>query len=265
MALFFLLSRLSMVMRQTLVWPGLAVADPTTDDVDHRAPGDGPGAAGEHPEGVCGEIMLPGHAPVDVLRRHCIVEALTPEGQECRNPAHRGDSQRCEVHAQHAAEQTRQQSREVGGVALQVEAIPHTAADHVAKAYEDEKDHEVFARGHHVVVHAAIQGRLLVVEGVEIRRQRPLHDEVADDVGKHERHHPRQPTLPIPNRVPHLHLSAARPRRRGAVGLISVVAVAAAVCSQLPELRGDLACEDAQAHRHASDDVPEQGLYRQAV
>mmetsp|Transcript_8316 Transcript_8316/g.22877 ORF Transcript_8316/g.22877 Transcript_8316/m.22877 type:complete len:248 (+) Transcript_8316:388-1131(+) len=244
---------------QALVRVDVAVADPPADDVHHGAAGNRPGAAGEHPEGVGGEVVLPGNEAVDVLGGHGVVEALAPEGQEDRKPGDDAHAEGREVHPRGAADEAKEEGRQVRPVGAQGEAVAHAARDHVAEADEDEEDGEEAVFVHRVAVGPAEEGYDLVVEGVEVRWQGALHNEVPDDVRAHEGHEHRQPRLPVQDRLvdggradvldmllPRLVSLLFPPRLR-----LLLLILVGRDSARTGNLRGDPPLEEDRADRHA--------------
>mmetsp|Transcript_9300 Transcript_9300/g.26739 ORF Transcript_9300/g.26739 Transcript_9300/m.26739 type:complete len:476 (-) Transcript_9300:462-1889(-) len=248
---------MSVMSSQALVSVRLAMADPCADDLDHCAARDGTRAAREHPEGVGCEIVVPRHEAVDVLRRHSVIEALTPEGKEDGEPCHHPDAQSREVHPSHAASEPAGESDHVRLVRIQGEAIPHPPRDHVAEADEDEKDSHKAVFVHQVlVIFPPKQWHDLVVEGVKVGRQRTLHHKVADNVHAHEGEQRGQPSPPLQDRLVDC---------RGSIGgCLAVFALLswAQDGSHFANSRNDPLCEDKGADGHARYDVPEQRFDR---
>mmetsp|Transcript_57196 Transcript_57196/g.165751 ORF Transcript_57196/g.165751 Transcript_57196/m.165751 type:complete len:252 (+) Transcript_57196:313-1068(+) len=246
------------VRREALVGVNLAMADPITNYIDHRAARNGARAAREHPERVGGEVVLPRHEAVDVFRCHGVVEALAPKREERGDPSDDADAHGGQVHPRDRAREANAQCRQVVPVAAELEAIAHTTGDHVAGTDKDEEDSEKLAFVHQVILALAAEERdLLIVESVEIRRERAFHDEVPDDVGHHERDQRGKPLLPLLARFPHRRRPHALLR-----ACLAVVAAGAAGAARLADLRHNDRPEQHGADGQRQDNVPEQRLHR---
>mmetsp|Transcript_133107 Transcript_133107/g.425659 ORF Transcript_133107/g.425659 Transcript_133107/m.425659 type:complete len:451 (+) Transcript_133107:416-1768(+) len=227
------------------------MADPIPQHVHHCAPGDGTGAACKHPEGVCGEVVLPGHESVDVLGGDGVVEALTREGEEGGGPGRDAHTNPGEEHAEDRHSDAGGQCDQVGCVGVQTEAVADTSAEHVPEAHEDEEDDEELARGHEGAIVPAEQWRLSVVEGVEVGGQGALHHEVPHNVGEHEGDQLREPHRAALEGVPDDGLLVDLRRGR-----------TVAFDATTNELGHEACGEEGYADGQADHDVPKQSLDR---